>query len=1777
MKYFTKFFGLGCVALVAMLLTAPGAFSQTATTRYVDTVNGSGTACDVITTPCTLDAALTASSNGDIIAVRVRRAGGSVTIAGDPTLPVVNKDITFATYQRGTEGFVKGILNFTDEVVIATNSNAKFRRHKDVTVQFKDVNTFGISDPFASAVADQGSFTISGTWSTGGNVRYGSLVVDSDITMKGVTDVDGTAIAAGAAAPIIVVDALEIKAGATLTIGTKGETDATHHRIDLRVPLKKLAAARAMDAKGADMGNLIVNGNIDGEGELWIAHLETGEDRSTTGTPPVHNFHVPGDYMPDAMGKIDHEDCVMISGSGSILVKTTAVAAGNVCITLDEMGDLVAAGSIEGTGVIATTDIIFRNPVMIDGSVHQWGDARVVFEKKAMIDGGVILNNGTVSVDVVPADFGDVASGTVANLTDADSDEHYARTVTLKTAGMAEVPANNGPDGQPGTDDDVAAVPAKSPVYHTCTEEMDMRRSAAAIVFSGVQFMADGNMIEGDLSLRYTTNTVRNQGPALRTVEDGFAHLEICETQAIFWAGAKKGAPMSTVGGDLSIEAGGTVRLDGASVGTPAKPEYAAHSLNIDGDIFVDGPMGGSITMGSPAMSSIMGTCEMGDLMLGGGNRVTLTSMNDHVVSVGSEGLTIETLVLQQKLDIQGSGNLTSSTVHVGAGGELVSNGKAKVTSDLILQGKGIDGALATGSNVTKLAYASTRGEIPLSSLEVLSVSSGRGLRVENPLTVDVLGLCSGDVTLVDTGNDKTNSLTVNTAIHVKDGKITMDANAPGDLVGDGGEKAAAGDGYILRYVTEGERTVGAELMGARDLVLDHKMAKVTVMDDLSLGGKLHIVNGNLSVMGDLTVGASNLAADRFVNIHAGAELNSNGNNVVTHAMVTVDGKLMTGDGDLHVLGNNHPTNKLYVDGTAMAVVGAKGVIDVGMGTLQLGPSFDEPTNGLAGDDRRDVSLTVAKGGMVKGMIDVPKGSKKTSITGEAFDVIVLDGTGNPKKDAKGADNWGGGLFFHDTKVVIDSLAAMNDAAVEFYDDVNPTAEGDSITIKKDVVLKSARIYVNQNNTLKFGGDLMIRDTGGITVWNNAKVTVDGDFVQDEGKKHAGDQDGTKLPHDAVFTVMGDFMVADSASRYESGAGAKLVLKGDFSFGAVKMGSKKMLNAMLEFSGKKSQSVMSSVHLGDVVVNNSMGLTLGSDVMQGKMNTLTLTRGVISSMDDASGKDDDMMHTWTVTNTGIEEDVRGRNNAFENCDMSTEMCDSVIKKGSRSSHVAAGISRLVMHGNSGGGETSGGYLFPVGGMDGDMAYYRPLILQLPDDLSDADTVTVSPEMVPEGAMPAWPAENILVPVQGGLLTLDAHADIFWKVELKEAMDQNPHIRVAAGGLANVFDPDGIRLVQWDCDWSNPRLAGTAIVGEDEESFAENGYVNGVLNLTQMSVEVGTCAILGVAANGLENPIHMDALTGGLSRVQFIHNVPLPAPVDLSLDGVRLQSGLEFRNATGYAVVAAGAHSASIQVAGAPADQAITFDLPTLAHESSYAVIAHGAATAPMVEILETRMTSLADNMVDAILVHGSADLGTVDVRTVGTTPDHEATKLLANNIKFGDATNYLALEPGLHNLQVKSAQGEEEIDVFEVSLNGYEGETVILNLSGTKNVMAIGFEIFGVDIRGDRISTQTVTSVVDEIAELPTEFALHGNYPNPFNPSTRIQFDLPESAQVTLQVVDMLGREVMILPAKEFEAGANRSMEINAVNLASGTYLYRMIATGAESRYVKTGRMTLVK
>jgi len=86
----------------------------------------------------------------------------------------------------------------------------------------------------------------------------------------------------------------------------------------------------------------------------------------------------------------------------------------------------------------------------------------------------------------------------------------------------------------------------------------------------------------------------------------------------------------------------------------------------------------------------------------------------------------------------------------------------------------------------------------------------------------------------------------------------------------------------------------------------------------------------------------------------------------------------------------------------------------------------------------------------------------------------------------------------------------------------------------------------------------------------------------------------------------------------------------------------------------------------------------------------------------------------------------------------------------------------------------------------------------------------------------------------------------------------------------------------------------------------------------------------------------------------------------------------------------------------------------------------------------------------------------------------------------------------------------------------------------------------------------------EEIEEIPVEFSLSTNYPNPFNPVTTINFALPERSDVRVEVYDVLGRRVRLLVDNNLSAGTH-SVRFDAGTLPSGMYLYRMTA-GAFSK-----------
>lgn len=84
-----------------------------------------------------------------------------------------------------------------------------------------------------------------------------------------------------------------------------------------------------------------------------------------------------------------------------------------------------------------------------------------------------------------------------------------------------------------------------------------------------------------------------------------------------------------------------------------------------------------------------------------------------------------------------------------------------------------------------------------------------------------------------------------------------------------------------------------------------------------------------------------------------------------------------------------------------------------------------------------------------------------------------------------------------------------------------------------------------------------------------------------------------------------------------------------------------------------------------------------------------------------------------------------------------------------------------------------------------------------------------------------------------------------------------------------------------------------------------------------------------------------------------------------------------------------------------------------------------------------------------------------------------------------------------------------------------------------------------------RITTEEIESQIPEV------YYLNQNYPNPFNPNTTITYGLQEAGLVRLEVYDILGRKIQTLINEDQFAG-NYSVTFNAVNLASGTYIYRL-------------------
>jgi len=162
-------------------------------------------------------------------------------------------------------------------------------------------------------------------------------------------------------------------------------------------------------------------------------------------------------------------------------------------------------------------------------------------------------------------------------------------------------------------------------------------------------------------------------------------------------------------------------------------------------------------------------------------------------------------------------------------------------------------------------------------------------------------------------------------------------------------------------------------------------------------------------------------------------------------------------------------------------------------------------------------------------------------------------------------------------------------------------------------------------------------------------------------------------------------------------------------------------------------------------------------------------------------------------------------------------------------------------------------------------------------------------------------------------------------------------------------------------------------------------------------------------------------------------------------------------------------------------------------------------------------------------------------------------------------------EPVANGMEVLSHDVDGVMNLVVFSL---EGNTIAAGRADLVTIPVLanngGTMEFG-DVSAADSYGRLLESSASLVAPLPTEFAVKGNYPNPFNARTMINFDLPVDSDVSIAIYSITGQLVETISG-QFEAGS-RSVTWDASDVASGVYFYKVSA----GNFSQTMKMTLLK
>ncbi len=208
-----------------------------------------------------------------------------------------------------------------------------------------------------------------------------------------------------------------------------------------------------------------------------------------------------------------------------------------------------------------------------------------------------------------------------------------------------------------------------------------------------------------------------------------------------------------------------------------------------------------------------------------------------------------------------------------------------------------------------------------------------------------------------------------------------------------------------------------------------------------------------------------------------------------------------------------------------------------------------------------------------------------------------------------------------------------------------------------------------------------------------------------------------------------------------------------------------------------------------------------------------------------------------------------------------------------------------------------------------------------------------------------------------------------------------------------------------------------------------------------------------------------------------------------------------------------------------------------------------------------------------VLTEDLANTGSFDTVLAGPGSIHALVRINDSNSDAEDASDaeFSIIEP-VSWLAVTPLSG---------SLNQGESEDLTLDFDAANGDLGINtaWLVISHDAAGDPIMLPVIMDVTGGTVGTgtPSAFALNGNYPNPFNPMTKISFNLPSEAHTSVEVLDLRGRVVRTLFIGTMAEGEQQmswdGTDNNGQVVAAGLYLARLRTVGYEA----TVKMTLAK